>query len=181
MSKFRAAYRYALAVISVAEEQKKLDEMNSDFQFLEGNINQSRDMLLFLKSPVVNSERKKRILSELFQGTVGDVTMKFLNLLASKGREGLLPEIIQQFYRLRDQHLDILNVTARTAVKFSDAQEHQLIGQLERVTKKKIRIGFVVDPSLKGGFTVQYDDTVWDASVRHQLELLLEQFVEVTE
>lgn len=178
MSEFRSAYRYALAIISVAEEQGKLDEMNKDVQLLEKLINESREMFLFLKSPVVNAERKKRLLTELLKGNVGDITMKFLILLASKGREGLLPEIIQQFYRLRDQRLGILNVNMKTTVKFSEAQERQLISQLERVTGKKIRLSSIIDASLKGGFTVQHDDTVWNASVRRQLELLRSRFIE---
>ena len=180
MSEFRAAYRYALAMIGVAQELKKLDEVNKDFEFLEKLINQSDELRLFLKSPVVNAEKKKRLLAEIFQGKVYDGTMKFMILLASKGREGLLPEIIRQFYRLRDERLGILNVTTKTAVKFTEAQEKQLVDQLERVTKKKIRITYLVDPSLKGGFTVQHEDTVWDASVSHQLELLREQLVEGT-
>jgi F-type H+-transporting ATPase subunit delta len=180
MSEFRASYRYALAMIGVAEELKKLDEVNKDFEFLEKLINQSDELRLFLKSPVVNAEKKKRLLAEIFQGKVNDSTMKFMILLASKGREGLLPEIIRQFYRLRDEHLGILNVMAKTAVKFTEAQEKQLVSQLEHVTKKKIRISYLVDPSLKGGFTVRHEDTVWDASVSHQLELLRQQFAEGT-
>jgi F-type H+-transporting ATPase subunit delta len=177
MSEFRAASRYALALISVAEDDKTLDSVSGDLEMLEKLINQSRDIVLFLKSPIVNAEKKKRVLKELFEGNVGKLVMAFLLLLTSKGREGLLPEIILQFYRLRDERLGILNVEARATVKFSDAQEKQLVAQLERVTHKKLRISFIADPSLKGGFTVQHDDTVWDASVRRQLELLRERFV----
>jgi len=177
MSQNRAAYRYALAMIDVAEERKQLDEVTRDIQVLDKLTRESHDFFLFLKSPVVNKEKKKRILKELLQGNISESTFKFVLLLASKGREELLPEITQQFYRLRDARLGIINVTARTAVRFSDTQEKQLVNQLERATKKKIRLQSVIDPLLKGGFTIHYEDTVWDASVRHQLELLRERFV----
>jgi len=177
MSEFRAAHRYALALIGVAEEMKKLDEVSRDLASIEKLVNESREFLMFLKSPVVNNEKKKRMMDEIFQGKLNDLTMKFVHLLASKGREALLPEIIKQFYILRDERLGILHVTTRTAVAFKPDQERQLIAQLEAATKKKVRLTYVTDASLKGGFIVQHDDTVWDASVRRQLELLHERFV----
>ena len=178
MSEFRAAYRYALALLGVAEEVKKLDVVSADLAALEKLAKDSREFLMFLKSPVVSSEKKKRMLSEILKGKVSDVTLKFVALLVMKGREGLLPAIIQQFMKLRDERLGILNVTARTAVAFNPEQEKQLIRNIEAATKKKVRLSYVIDDSLKGGFVVQHDDTVWDASVRHQLEVLRERFVE---
>lgn len=178
MSDYRAAYRYALALLSVADEAKQLDEVHRDVTLVEKLANESRDFMLFLKSPIVNHEKKKKIFAELFHGKVGAVTEKFLLLLASKGREGLLPQIIREFYKLRDERLGILEVTTRTATTFTPEQEARLIRQLELATRKKIRLAFVFDPALKGGFKVQHDDTVWDASVLRQLEVLRDRFME---
>ena len=180
MSEFRAAYRYALALLGVAEEMKRLDDVSRDLTSIEKLTKELPEFLSFLRSPVVNSEKKKRTLTEILQGKVSDITQKFVLLLASKGREGLLPEIIRQFYKLRDERLGILHVTTRTAVAFKPEQEKQLINQLETATKKKVRLTYILDASLKGGFVVQHDDTVWDASVSRQLELLRERFVEGT-
>ncbi len=180
MSEYRAASRYAAAILGVAQEARKLDEVSRDFQLIEKVTGDSPEFRSFLKSPVVNAEKKKKTLTEIFERKLGELTMKFILLLAAKGREGLLPEIVKQFYRLRDDRLGILNVTARTAVAFTPKQEEELTGQLEKVTKKKIHLKFVVDPTLKGGFTVHHEDTVWDASVRHQLEVLRERLAHGT-
>jgi F-type H+-transporting ATPase subunit delta len=176
MSESKAASRYALAFLGVAEEFKSLDAVGQDVLTLETLLRQSKEFSAFLKSPVVNKEKKKHVLAEILQKHVGELTMKFVMLLAAKGREELLPEILRQFARLRDERQGIVNVTAKTAVKFSEAQEQALVRQLEETTKKKVRINFVLEPSLKGGFLVQHDDTVWDASVAHQLELLRRRF-----
>jgi F-type H+-transporting ATPase subunit delta len=180
MSEFRASYRYALALIGVAQEMKKLDEVDRDLKFIEKLTAGEREFTLFLKSPVITAEKKKRVLREILQGHVGEITMKFVDLLAAKSREGLLPEIIRQFARLRDDRLGIVNVSARTAVKFTPAQEETLVRQLEGVTKKRVRISYVVDPSIKGGFIVRHDDTVWDASVQNHLKVLRQRFIEGT-
>lgn len=178
MSDFRAAYRYALALLNVAEEQKKLDETNADLAGIEGLIADSREFAVFLKSPVINHEKKKHALTEILRGKIGDLTFRFVLLMTSKGREALLPEVIQQFHKLRDERLGILQVDAWSAIPFKPDQEQQLSRQLELATKKKVRLTYSLDPSLKGGFIVQHEDTVWDASVRRQLELLRERFME---
>jgi F-type H+-transporting ATPase subunit delta len=176
MSESKAASRYALAFLGVAEEVKALDAVGRDVLALEALLRQSKEFASFLKSPVVNKEKKKLVLKEILEHRVGELTMKFVMLLAAKGREELLPEILRQFARLRDERQGILNVSAKTAVKFSEAQEAALVRQIEQATKKKVRIEFTLDPALKGGFLVQHDDTVWDASVAHQLELLRQRF-----
>ncbi|MBI1803622.1 MAG: ATP synthase F1 subunit delta [Ignavibacteriae bacterium] len=176
MIESRAAQRYARALIGIAEEMKKIDEVSNDFACIEKLMRESNDFFLFVKSPVVSKQKKKTVFAELFKTKFSDVTMKFILLLTSKGREGLLPDIIQQFYKLRDERMGILNVTARTVVAMNKTQEEQLIRSIQDLTKKKVRIKRVADPSLIGGFTVQYDDTVLDASVKRQLEILRERF-----
>jgi F-type H+-transporting ATPase subunit delta len=176
MSTTKAASRYALAFIGVAEEQKSLEAVGKDVLALERLLRESKEFAAFLKSPVVNKEKKRKVLAEIFLDNIGDLTKKFIMILAAKGREDLVPEILRQFNRLRDERQGILNVTARTAVKFSEAQERTLVEQIERATKKKARVSYVLDPSLKGGFMVQHEDTVWDASVARQLELLRQRF-----
>jgi F-type H+-transporting ATPase subunit delta len=174
MSQHRAAYRYALSLFEVALETKCLDQVSADLVTIESVIASSTDFALFLKSPIVKTFRKKSIMSEIFDGKVNALTMKFLLLLVAKEREPILREIIKRFFRLKDERTGVLDVTARTAVGFSKPQEDELARRLGEATKKKIRIRWIADPALKGGFTVQYEDTVWDASVRRQLELLRE-------
>jgi F-type H+-transporting ATPase subunit delta len=177
MVESRAAYRYALALIGLAEEVKQLDAVSKDIQDLEKLIASSRELVLFLKSPVVNREKKKTVLAELFKGKVSDLTFQFIKLLATKDRETLLPEIIVQYGRLLDIKRGIIPVTVRTASAFSKEQELQLAERLNTMTKKTPRMKFVQDASLLGGFAVQYDDTVWDGSVLRQLELLKKRFI----
>ena len=178
MAESRATYRYALALTGVAEETKKVDEVTRDFEFIESVIEGSHEFLQFLKSPVIRAVKKKAVLSAILQGRVSEITLKFVITLVTRSREGLLPDVIRQFYRLRDEHRNILNVTTRVAVPFSEKQHKDLCSRLAEATKKNVQIKYVVDPSLKGGFMIQHDDTVWDASVRHQLELLRRRFAE---
>jgi F-type H+-transporting ATPase subunit delta len=172
MRHIRASTRYATALLAVAVERNELDAVAKDVDFLERTISGSPDFAAFLRSPVINKEMKKKALREVLSGRTGETFSSFCLLLAAKDRESLLPEIVRQFHRLRDERLGILNVTARSAAEFSPEQKARLGEQIGRVTGKKAVLTVERDASLIGGFTVQYEDTVWDASVRRQLELM---------
>jgi len=178
MSEFRTAYRYAVAILGAAGEQNMVDQVAKDFEIVEKLLKDSHDFLVFLKSPVINVHKKRKILSDVFQGKIGNFTLQFIHFLTSKNREMILPEIMQQFYRLRDQQSGIVNATVKTAIPFSKQQEQELVKRLEHKTRKKVRLHYVMDKNIKGGYAVQVEDTVWDGSVAHQLEILRERFVE---
>lgn len=176
MRETRTAHRYAKALIDLGEEMKNLEVLFKDFEFVEAVILSSRDFSLFLRNPIINSVKKKRLLREVFGVRVSEMALKFILLLVTKNREMLLAGIITEFNHLRDEKLGILNVDVKTAVAFSSGQQESLIRQIGSVTKMKVKAKYQIDPTLKGGFKVQFKDTVWDASVRHQLALLRKRF-----
>lgn len=174
MSNVRAATRYATALLGVATERNETEAVGRDVEFLESLIAGVPEFALFLRSPVISKERKKSTLREVLAGKTGETTTAFVLLLASKDRESILGEILGQFRRLRDEQLGLLRVTARAAAEISEEQRRILGERIGNVTGKTVRLSVERDPSLIGGIAVQYEDTVWDASVRRQLELLRE-------
>jgi F-type H+-transporting ATPase subunit delta len=102
--------------------------------------------------------------------------MAFLELLVEKQREENLLGIIEQFLVLRDAKYGIVNVEVASAVEITTQQEKNLSEKLEHYTRKKVRIRFSLDNALQGGLVVRIGDTVLDASIKRQLELMREQF-----
>jgi F-type H+-transporting ATPase subunit delta len=104
--------------------------------------------------------------------------LDFLQLLAQKGRESVLSEIIEEYFKLNDERLGIVNVRLSAAVELTKEQNDSLVKYFESATQKKIQIHAELDKNLIGGFTARVGDTVFDGSVRRQLELLRQRFVE---
>ena len=104
MSELRVARRYASAAISVAEEMNNVDAVSKDFALIEKLLHDVRDFGIFMRSPVVNTEKKKTVLMNVLRGNIGEFTLKFVLLLTPRGREGILRDVIKEFYRLRDEH-----------------------------------------------------------------------------
>lgn len=178
MMNVRVARRYAEAFVEITEGQKFFDAVAKDLGTLRQSIGGSREFLLFLKSPLINKARKQEVLRILFAGKLQTVTLGFLAILAEKGREELLPDVIDQFFAIWDERQGIINVGVKSATVFSDDQTAALKKKLEIYTNKKVRMSFSLDKQLRGGFVARVGDTVFDGSVKRQLELLRERFVE---
>ncbi len=180
MTKSRAARRYAMALMDVAAERHTVDAVAGDLETVEQTIRGSRELQLLIASPVVTPGKKKSVFHALFAERVGKDVLTFLDLLFVKHRENLLPAIVQQYASLRDERAGVVNVDVTTAAELAVPQQERLRAVLERYTGKTVRIRAAIDRSLKGGVRVQIGDTVLDASVRRQLELLRNAFLEGT-
>jgi F-type H+-transporting ATPase subunit delta len=178
MVNVRVARRYAEALVELAEEQKSMGAMIKDLELLRESIVGSRDLVLFLKSPIIGKSRKRDVLQSLFAGKVQKSTIEALGVIALKGREDLLPDIIDQFFSIWDERQGIVRVDVKTASELSGEQSATLGEKLEHFTQKKVRLTFGLDKQLMGGFVARVGDTVFDGSVKRQLELLRKRFAE---
>lgn len=178
MTNVRVARRYAVALMKTAEENKQVDRIATDVELLDRLMRESHEFHLFLKNPVINKEKKQTVFAELFGKKLSSMTNDFLRLIAQKGREDLLPDIIQQFFALRDEKLGIVNVTIKAAVELSKDQQAKITRRFEGVTHKSVRLAFSLDKQVIGGFIARVGDTVYDGSVKRQLEMLREKFAE---
>ena len=178
MKNVRVARRYAGALMDVAEAGKIIDGTAADLEIIASALRGSRELTLLAQSPVVSPARKAAVFRAIFAGRIGKGTMEFIDLVIAKQREKHLPEIIEQFALLRDEKMGIVSVDVTSAVEFTPSQHKDLSNELERYTKKKVRVRVTVDRAIKAGLVVRIGDTVLDASMRRQLELLKARFLE---
>ncbi len=176
MTHSRAARRYAAALMAAAEQVKTAEAIAQDLQMVAATLRGSRDLRLLVASPIIRGPKKAGVFKELFASRVNPHTMAFLNLLIAKQRERILEETIEEYMKLRDIQMGIVNINVVSAVALTKKQEETLRGQLERYTGKKVRMHPSLDPGIKGGVIVRVGDTVLDASVKRQLEILGERF-----
>ena len=172
MSNLRIAKRYASALMALTDEASKPEMIADDLLTVQSAIKLSKELRSLLASPVVSKEKKRAVVAEIFKKNIGDSVHQYLASMIRKGREDVLPEVLVQYFLLRDEQLGIVSVNVRTAVEFSPAQEKALMKQLESFTQKKVRVSFSLDKILKGGFVAKVGDTTLDGSIRRQLELL---------
>ena len=177
MADFRVLHRYATSLLETAIEKKNLEAVSSDIQILVDTLKQNRKLELMLESPVIRPELKLKIMKEIFENRISKETLDFIEFLISKKRENLIQLIGNRFLELRDEHMGIASVLVTSVSEFTNEQENVLQNKLEKILGKKVRLNFRTDKDLVGGFIAQVDDTLYDASIRHQLKLLKKQFL----
>ena len=178
MANLRIANRYAEALLMTAEELHVLKDVNNDLTIIQHILRESREFQLFLKSPVIKKEKKQEVIKAAFGSLVHSLTFQFLFLLMEKEREDVLPSVIESFFRLQDEMLGIIHVHITTARELSQQQAVQLKQRFEAYSKKKVQIDQSFDKQIIGGFIARIGDTVFDGSVKQQLELLRKRLVE---
>ncbi|RTY36679.1 F0F1 ATP synthase subunit delta [Chlorobium phaeovibrioides] len=179
MSSVIASRRYAYAFLSAAEAGGFLETVTGEMQMVGETLAASRDLQRALASPLINADRKTHLLEEIFAEAVGDKMMLFLRLIAHKKRAGILGGITQEFAALLDEKNGIVNAAVTSATELSESQQKALSRSLDGYTGKKVRSAMKIDESLIGGLSVKIGDTIFDGSVRHQLQLLREKLVAV--
>lgn len=132
-----------------------------------------------LRSPAVQAWEKERILARLPVLSSRGVLLRFYQLLASKGRMALLPDILEAFH---DKAL-AQRGAARcrlTCVRVPEKEEQEKLRQaLCRLHHKQDVVFDVrIDPSLLGGFTLEIQGVTYDKSVRGALAGLTRQLEE---
>lgn len=173
--------RYAKALLELAISENRLDEVSKDLELVYTEISSIRELTLLLKSPIVKRDKKRKIFQQIFEGKITDTILKYCEIIINRQRSDLLLDIIKRFFELRDDYLNIKNVTIKTAFELDKDHLDELQNILENRLNKKVKLNIVIEKNLIGGFVIQIDDTVIDASLRHQLERLRKRFLFGTE
>lgn len=174
----RVAHRYAIAIYGSAREANQLDRLSADFQMIERALITSRDLYLFFKSPILSRDLKLNAIKELLSNNVSAYTIDVILFLINSQREHILKEIIDAFFIEKRKQENIQLALVTSAIELSDTQKNKLRDTLYAVTKKQIEVGYQVDTNIRGGLSIRMDDTVYDGSITHQLDLIRKRFTE---
>ena len=177
MSEHRIADRYAKSIIDLAEEQNQLDVVSMDFTTLKKAF-ENRDLFNMMKSPIVHGSQKLKIFKLIFEDKLSTLSNAFIQRVIKKGREFLIPEMIEEFVIQYNEKKGITLVKLTTANPLSEDALSKIKSAIQSVLKDtgSVDLNVSVDPDLIGGFVIDLDDRVYDASVRHKLEKLKKSF-----
>jgi len=174
----RLASRYAKSLIDLAEEQNQTDVVLNDMTYLNALCEQSREFELALTSPNLQADKKKKVMEAVIGQRFSVLSMNFVNLLINKHREMFLPEIAKAFITQYNKLRKIKTVTITTATKASPELLEILNRRLNEVMPGYTnQLTTAVNPELLGGFVLEMDDKLVDASIRKDLNDVKLQFL----
>lgn len=177
----RLADRYAKSLVDFATEKNELDTVKTDMQYIDAVCKESRDFSNMLKSPIIKADQKEKMITAIVAGKVGAITAAFVNLLVKKGRESDLREIATAFINQYNAIKGIHKVKLTTAVAISTEAAKAIGDRVKQANNfDSVELETVVDGKLIGGFVLEFDNKLVDASVATDLREIKKQFAENT-
>ena len=132
-----------------------------------------------LENPSIPGDRKRAVLDAITQrlGTTRQVR-NFVAVLIDNRRLPLFSEILKQVEEELNDRQGFAEAQVSSARQLSDPEKQMLEVEIAKMTGKKVRARYAQDASLLGGAVVQVGSTIYDGSVKGQLEKIWEQLVE---
>ena len=170
------AIRYANALADVVttsraeiDPQAALAELRS----FETTLKESPALQNALTTPAVAVARKRAVVRRIAEVLkLSRITQNFLLVLVDHRRIASLSDIIQSFEVVIDERLGFARAEVTSARELTEPQRTELNARLESLTGKRIRARYAVDQELIGGLVARIGSTVYDGSVRGQLQTL---------
>jgi F-type H+-transporting ATPase subunit delta len=178
MNDSKLSRRYAKSLIDLATERKETDTVFNDMQLIHSTIKGSRDLAMFLKNPIINTDKKQQVINALFGQKISTLTLSFLKIITAKKRESYIDSISRSFIDMYRDSKGITSAQVFTSVKLDEKLKSEILTYLTTETKRKIELNETLDPSIIGGFILRWGDKQVDASVSRKLRLLRMDFSE---
>ena len=138
-------------------------------------LDQSADLRRVWENPAVPAEQKRRLLDAIVQRDgIDRPGRNLIAVLIDHRRLNFLPRIVEQFEKELDRRMGLADAQISSARELGDAEKHTLESEIAKLTGKRVRAQYGLDPSLLGGAVVRIGSTIYDGSVKGQLERIKE-------
>lgn len=173
------AYRYARSLMELALERGQLEAVHEDMALVARTCFGERELLIMLKSPVINADKKAKVLDQVFAGSIHEMTARFIDILVRKGREALLPDVAHAFAEIYRVHSNITVCEVGCAAPLTEETRARIKAFVEKkYPGQSITLSEKVDPGLIGGLIIRVGDEQYDGSVSRRLNDLRRKFSE---
>lgn len=165
-----AAYRYAKALFTLAQDEHKHTEVREEIERLNELFEQSRELREALLMPLHPAiERKNALRAIAGVANVGALVQNFIAFLINKRRLIDFGEIVAAYAELADSAAGLVTAEVVAASPLDERRRDRLRRALSERTGQEVRLQIEVDPSLIGGAIAKVGDLVFDGSLRTQL------------
>jgi len=167
---------YARAFVDVVLSAKlDANRAIAELHTLAGLLADSADLRRVWENPAIPAEQKRGLLDAIVQrDEISRPVRNLVAVLIDHRRVPFLKPIVQQVEREINQRLGFAEAQITSVRELGDGEKRTLEAQIEKVTGRKVRAQYGQDASLLGGALVRVGSTVYDGSVKGQLEKIRE-------
>lgn len=172
--------RYARALVKYVRETGEGERVCAEAEALVRTLHTVPELQYMVEAAddVVSPFDKKKLLQVALGNALSQEMSRFLSLLRQRGRMSLVQDILRQFITLYYREKGIRKARLTAVSQPTEEMLQRLQALVQSTTGDHVVFDITVDPSLVGGFVLDMDDYLLDASVKRQLDLIREQFIE---
>lgn len=169
------ARRYATALADVAIGRGEAQEVRRELQDWSEMMQSNEQLLEVFRNPTIPYEQKRKVLSTLITRVrLRPTTANFLQVLLQNQRLADLIEVNKRFAHILDERSGMVSAEVTTARPVSQSAQDALRAKLTSMTGQNVRLNFTTDEELIGGIVTRIGSTIYDGSVRNQLQQVKE-------
>ncbi len=178
MSVETVARRYATALADVVTKTNEIDSVQTELKTWEELITANNDLQTAFRNPSISQVNKEKVLENLIEKTrPTKTTANFLRVLLRNSRLTEIGEINEKFSSVLEERSGVISAQITSARPLSEDVKAEMKMSLEKMTNKTVNLNFETDETLIGGVVTRLGSTVYDGSVRTQLEELKQQMI----
>lgn len=172
--------RYAYALVRFVRENGQGDQVCQEAEALLKALHTVPDLARMVEAApdMVSAAEKKQLLQSALKSPMSAEMDRFIALLIQNGRMELLTDILRDFVNVYRRSIGVRRAHLLAVAPPSEHMLQSLKALVKGKTGDDVIIDVDVDPSLVGGFVLDLDGYLLDASVKRQLEVIREQFIE---
>ncbi len=165
--------RYAKALFGLAVDQNRVEPWADGLRALKVAVQASPELRDVLQNPVYSKDQRRAVAAKLVEALKLDAEpASLLYLLADRNRLAYLDGVADYFGELADAKLGRVRARVTTATAVDAAALDAISARLGAATKATVLVEHAVEPAILGGVVAQIGSTVYDGSIRTQLEQL---------
>lgn len=165
--------RYAKALFKAAAESKEQADIYNRMKQLLSAYDAVPALKATVNNPFIAVEEKEKVLLTAAGAKSGSTLHRFISLVMSKNRASFLRSMAHAYLKLYREAFGIASVEIATAISLTESEISGILDAVKRLLgDKTMEKSVMVDPELIGGFTVNVDGMVLDASIKNELKKL---------
>jgi F-type H+-transporting ATPase subunit delta len=177
MKESRVASRYAKSLIDLSIERGQLESVSDDMSLIRAVVDENRDLKLMIDSPIINADKKLKVLHQIFAGKIGEITQKFIGILVTKNRVHLVDDVAEEFESQYRISKDIVSAEVISALPLTDDLRDKVLSIVKTLDSRPgVDLVEKVDKDIIGGMIVRVGDKQLDYSVIGRLEKYRQEF-----
>lgn len=151
----------------------------AEAQRLAELVAESKELREVWHTPSITAEQKRAVLDAIVaREGISPTVRNFLAVLIDHRRTSFLGPIVKQFEAELNQRMGFAEADIASARDLGETERHALEGQVEKMLGKKLRARYTRDASLLGGAVIRIGSTIYDGSVKGQLERIRQQLTD---